>query len=95
MTKADTRHDSYALHTELLNKLFVLVQLLQSLDVHVWQIRSFSLIAVLLVSQNAHGEFWPWESLQPGCWKYTSSIIRIIKYEYLIGGKELFCTYIQ
>lgn len=87
MTKADMRRDSYALHTELLNKLFVLVQLLQSLDVHVWQVSSFRLIAVLLVSQNAHGEFWPWESLQPGCWKYTSSIIRIIRYEYLIGGK--------
>lgn len=87
MTKADTRHDSYPLHTELLNKLFVLVQLLQSLDVHVWQISSFSLIAVLLVSQNTDREFWPWESLQPGCLKYTSSIIRIIKYNYVIGGK--------
>lgn len=62
-------HDLYSLHTELLNKLFVLVQLLQSLNVHVWQIGSFSLITVLLVSQNAYGEFWPWESLQPGCWE--------------------------
>lgn len=61
--------DSYPFHTELLNKLFVLVQLLQSLNVHVWQIGSFSLVAMLLVSQNAYGEFGPWESLQPGCWE--------------------------
>lgn len=69
MIKAVMCHDSYPLHTKLLNKLFILVQFLQSLDVHVWQIGSFSLIAVLLVSQNAYGEFWPWESLQPRCWE--------------------------
>lgn len=68
MIKAGMRHDAYPLHTELLDKLFVFVQLLQRLDVHVWQIGSFSLIAVLLVSQNANGEFRPRESLQPECW---------------------------
>lgn len=57
--------DDYSL-TELLDKLFVLVELLESLDVHVRQICSFSLVTVLLVSQDAHGELWPGQSLQPG-----------------------------
>lgn len=58
---------SFQLHTKLLDQLFVLVQFLQSLNIHVWQISSFGLIAMLLVSQDAHREFWPRESLQPGC----------------------------
>lgn len=53
------------LRTELLDHFFVLVELLESLDVHVWQLSCFSLVTVLLVSQDAHGELWPGESLQP------------------------------
>lgn len=53
------------LHTKLLDQLFVLVELLKSLDVHVWQFSGFGLVTVLLVSQDAHRELWPGESLQP------------------------------
>lgn len=53
-------------HTKLLDQLFVLIQLLESLNVHMWQFSSFGLIAVLLVSQDADRELWPGERLQPG-----------------------------
>lgn len=53
------------LRTELLDQFLVLVELLESLDVHVWQLGSFGLVTVLLVSQDAHRELWPGESLQP------------------------------
>lgn len=74
ITKGAVRHETCPLRTEFLNKLFVLVQLLQSLDVHVRQISSFGLIAVLLVSQNTYREFGPGKSLQPGCLEYIQSI---------------------
>lgn len=51
--------------TELLDQLLVLVELLQSLDVHVGHVSSFGLVTVLLVSQDAHRELGPGESLQP------------------------------
>lgn len=53
------------LHTKLLDQLFVLVELLESLNVHVRQVSSLGLITVLLVSQNADGELRPGESPQP------------------------------
>lgn len=60
-------YGSCSLHTELLDQLLVLVELFESLDVHVWQVSGFGLITVLLVSQKTHGELRPGESLQPAC----------------------------
>ena len=53
------------LRTELFDQLLVLVELLESLNVHVWHVGSFGLITVLLVSQDTHRELWPGQSLQP------------------------------
>ena len=41
--------------TQLLNELLVLVQLLQSLGIHAFDVVGLGFIAVLLVSQNADG----------------------------------------
>lgn len=51
--------------TKLLDQLLVLVELLESLNVHVRKFSSFSLIAVLLVSQNTDGKLGPGERPQP------------------------------
>lgn len=64
------QHESRFLRTKLFDELLVFVELLESLDVHVWHVGSFGLVAVLLVSQNAHGELGPWESLQPAYYSY-------------------------
>ncbi|TNN82874.1 hypothetical protein EYF80_006831 [Liparis tanakae] len=39
--------------------------LLESLDVHVWQLSNFGFVTMLLVSKDAHGKLGPGESLQP------------------------------
>lgn len=57
--------DAKEIPTEFLDQLLVLVELLQSLNVHVGQVSGFGLIAVLLVSQDAHRELGPGEGLQP------------------------------
>lgn len=51
--------------TELLDHLLVLVELLESLNVHVRKFSSFGFITVLLVSQNTDGELGPGQSPQP------------------------------
>lgn len=51
--------------TELLDQLLVLVELLESLNVHVRKVSSFGFITVLLVSQHTDGELGPGESPQP------------------------------
>lgn len=51
--------------TKLLDQLLVLVELLESLNVHVRKFSSFGFITVLLVSQNTDGELGPGESPQP------------------------------
>lgn len=51
--------------TKLLDQLLVLVELLESLNVHVRKVSSFGFITVLLVSQNTDGELGPGESPQP------------------------------
>ena len=53
------------MHTEFLDQLLVFVEFFESFNVHVWHVSSFGLVAVLLVSQDAHGELWSGQSLQP------------------------------
>lgn len=52
--------------TEFLDHLLVLVEFLEGLNVHVGHVGSFSLVTMLLVSQDAHRELGPGEALQPG-----------------------------
>lgn len=54
------RARSTPLLTQLLHQLLVLVELLQSLYVHVRDVNRFGLIAVLLVPQQADRELGPW-----------------------------------
>lgn len=50
---------------ELLNKLFLLVQLFQVISAHERVAFVFSLIAMLLISKDTHREFGPWNVAQP------------------------------
>lgn len=49
---------------ELLDKLLVLVQLLQVISAHRWDVSGGSLVNVVLVSEHAHLHGWTWDVLQ-------------------------------
>lgn len=49
---------------QLLHQFLVFVQLFQVVGVHVWDLEGLSLVAMLLIAQDAHLHFWPWDVLQ-------------------------------
>lgn len=49
---------------QLLHQFLVFVQLFQVVGVHVRDIVGLSLVAMLLIAQDAHLHFWPWDVLQ-------------------------------
>jgi len=57
--------ESIVLLGQLLDKLLVLVKLLQIISAHSGDVLALGLVNVSLVSQNAHGELGPWDMLQP------------------------------
>ena len=54
--------------TQLLDQFLILVEFLQSLDVHVGDIHSLGLITMLLVPQNTHGKLGAGSGLKPAFW---------------------------
>lgn len=63
---------------ELLNKLFLLVQLFQVISAHERVAFVFSLIAMLLISKDTHREFGPWNVAQLNGARETLILLGIV-----------------